>query len=447
MNWPLPLTPIEELLFVDDRPANPCCCFLRADFSGCFERATLEGAIHATLRQHPLLSARVARRGRRLVWVPVEDQKPVIEWMSKPTGDGLPRATRIDLSEEVGIRFQVLMDDAASALILQFHHAVCDGAGIFRILHDLLIEYATAHGQPRGKVTMSSLDPGLLARRGKFGLTIARRLAMAPRQIMNLWEARRLVGRIPAPLLPHPPAPHHQSVPSEYPAAISARLTSAETAALRPTARKNGMTVNDLILTDTFLACHEWRQLHTDQRSGQWLRIAVPVNLRTAQDRHLPAANIVSMVFLDRCGADFDDPSTLRRGLHHEMNHHKQRQMGFTFSLATALGRRLPGGLKKHLWANKCLTSSVLTNLGTVFLRSPLRDSSGRLVAGGVTLESLDTLPPLRPHMAAGFAVGIYAGQMWITLHFDPRPLTQSQARDLMGIFLRRIRSSIDSLR
>ncbi len=445
MNWPLPLTATEELLLVDDRPAYPCCCFVRAEFSGCFDRSTLEAAIRAALRQHPLLTALVARRGRQWVWVPVDNPQPVIEWMAKPPGDALPPAQRIDLAAEIGIRFQVLLGGAASTLILQFHHATCDGIGIFQFLHDLLVAYAPTLGRSPNAAEVTTPALKSLPRRRTFELTMAERLRMLPLQIMNLWEARQFVRRLPATLIPYQAQPHDSPVPGSYPAAISARLTSEETAALRRTAKQLGVTMNDLLLRDTFLACDEWRKSRGSHRSGDCLRMAVPINLRKAHDHLRSAANVVSILVLDRGDTDFDEPSRFLSGIHEEMDRGKRRQMGFTLPLGTALGRHLPGGLRKHLWAKKCLTSTFLSNLGVMFEHSPLRGRSGLLVAGDMTLEMLELLPPLRPYIAAGFAVGTYAQQLWIALHYDPRASTQAQAQDLMAIFLRRVRSSIES--
>lgn len=432
---------------MDDRPAYPCCCFVRAEFSGCFDRAALEAAIRANLRQHPLLTARVARRGRRLTWVPVEDPQPAIEWRAGPVDDKFPPATRIDLTAETGIRFQVVFDGSACALFIQFHHAVCDGVGIFQFLHELLIEYATAVGSPVDQQPVRDFDRWHRVRREMCGFPIAKRLAMAPRQLLNLWVAQEFLRRLPSALLPYRTEPHDSPAPDGYPAAIRARLTPEETAGLQRAARKLAVTLNDLLLRDTFLACHEWRNLQGSHRAGEWLRLAVPMNLRGADDQVLPASNVVSMVFLDRCDLNFNDPDALLAGVRHEMNRNKRRQMNLMLSLAVALGRRLPGGLKKHMWANKCLASSVLSNLGKMFENSSLKNATNRLVAGGATLESVEMLPPIRPHMPAGFMVGTYADRLWITLHFDPRPLKKTQAQDLMAIFLRHIRSSIDSPR
>ena len=202
------------------------------------------------------------------------------------------------------------------------------------------------------------------------------------------------------------------------------------------------VTVNDLLLRDLFLAHHEWRKLQDIHRSNDWLRLAVPINLRAPGNHHFPASNILSMVFLDRSDLNFDDPRALLHGVSHEMKRHKQRHMGQMLPLALALGRRLPGGLKKHIWANKCLVSSVLSNLGKLFENSPLRGTGGRLVAGNITLQSAEMLPPIRPYMQAAFAAGAYAGRLWVTLHFDSRAMSRIQAHELMSAFHRRILSS-----
>ena len=430
---------------MDDRPAYPCCCFVRAEFSGCFDRSPLEAAIRAALRQHPLLTALVARRGRQWVWVPVDHPQPVIEWMAKPPGEVLPPAQRIDLTAEIGIRFQVLLGGAASTLILQFHHATCDGIGIFQFLHDLLVAYAPSVGRSPNAAEVTTPALKSLARRRTFELTMAERLRMLPLQIMNLWRARQFLHRLPTALIPYPAQPHDSPAYGSYPATLSARLTAEETAALRRMAKQLGVTMNDLLLRDTFLACDEWRKSRGSHRSGDCLRMAVPINLRKAHDRPGSAANVVSILMLDRGDADFEEPSRFLSGIHAEMDRAKRRQMGFTFPLATELCRHLPGGLRKHLWAKKCLTSTFLSNLGVMYEHSPLKDRSGLLVAGDMTLEMLELLPPLRPYISAGFAAGTYAQRLWIALHYDPRASTQAQAQALMAIFLRRVQSSSES--
>ena len=52
-------------------------------------------------------------------------------------------------------------------------------------------------------------------------------------------------------------------------------------------------------------------------------------------------------------------------------------------------------------------------------------------------------MAPVRPYSCVTIAVALYARKLGITLHYDPRPLTEEQATDLLEIYVRRIQASI----
>lgn len=445
MKWPLPLTPIEELFFVDDRPDYPCCGFLRADFSGVFDQNKLESAIQKILPRHPLLTARVEDRDSRFVWVPGETPQPVIEWKLGSADEGYPASSHLDLRVESGVRFQVGCTGSTCTLFLQVHHAVCDGVGSFQFLHELLVEYAAASGTDFGTHPVLNYERWQQVRREMAGLPLVRQLLRDPRRLKSLWKAPWLLLRVPSALTPSLGGQECPHAVEGFPTTVRMRLSAEETAGLRKAARKLGVALNDLLVRDGFMACHEWRKAHDFACDEGWLRMAVPVNLRKAGEPLLPVSNRVSMVFLDRCDLNFSNPDALLASVHHELNRTQRGQMSHLLPLALALGRSLPGGLRKHLWAKKCLISSVCSNLGILFRRTPLTDPSGRLVAGEVRLDAVEVLPPIRPSMTVAFAVGTYAGRLWATLHYDPRPITPAQAQDLAETFHRRLLSSISS--
>jgi hypothetical protein len=203
------------------------------------------------------------------------------------------------------------------------------------------------------------------------------------------------------------------------------------------------VTPNDLLARDLFLALAEWRSRQNVRDNGQWLRMMVPMNLRTADDRLLPAADVVSSVFLDRRGPDFVDADQLLRGIHEEMDLIKRMELGLTFVFSLAVYRRLFGSLRKKVQADKCSVSCVFSNLGTPFAHTPLPQDERRIVAGNVTLVDADFVAPIHPYSCVTFAIGLYAHQQTITLHYDPRPLSEEQATDLLETYLRRIQTSI----
>jgi hypothetical protein len=440
MSVSFPLTTLEELLFWEDRPAYPWSCFVRAHLSGRIDRPAFESAATEALKRHPLLSATVERRGRgHLRWVVADEPRSVIRWESGPVGGPFPHATRLDLFREIGIRFHVVVDGDLCDVVIQFHHACCDGSGILAFIHDMLIAYAVARGEASDQVQLPPLDPHGLATRGRFGLTLGKFLRMLPRQMVGLAGARQFLMRSPAPIIPHRADANDGPLPAAYPAVLSHVLDAEDTRRLRTAAMQRGIRLNDLLARDLFLALGEWRSRQGIAADGQWLRMMVPMNLRTAGDLLLPALNRSSSVFLDRRAADLADADRLAQSIHDEMDLIKRYQLGFTFVFSTQICNLLPGALKKQVRANRHTVSCIFSNLGKLFLRSPLPWQAGRIVAGNMTLDSFEVVAPVRPCGCVTFVTSIYADQLTITLHYDPRPLTREQAADILNGFVRRL--------
>jgi len=435
---------MEEFLYWEDRPAYPWSCFIRLRFSGCLDRTAFETAVKATLARHPMLTAMLHTVGRgRLQWSVVENPVPIIVWEALPVGGPLPPATHLDLRREIGIRFHVRTEATASDLTIQFHHACCDGAGIFLFMKELLVAYAVAFGAVPSRTRLTPLDPARLAGRGRFGLTVGKLLRMVPKQAVGLLGARQFLMRKPVPVIPHQPCADDSPLPTNYPATLNRLLDLDTTAGVRKASVRYGVTPNDLLTRDLFLALAEWRSHQNIADDGQWLRMMIPMNLRTTADRLLPAANLVSSVFLDRRGQDFVDADRLLRSIHEEMDLIKRLELGFTFIFSTALCRRFFGGLKKQVRADKCTVSCIFTNLGTPFAHVPLPRHERCIVAGNVTLVDVNIVAPVRPYSCVTVAVVLYAHRLSITLHYDPRPLSQEQAADLLDTFVLRIHASI----
>ena len=66
-------------------------------------------------------------------------------------------------------------------------------------------------------------------------------------------------------------------------------------------------------------------------------------------------------------------------------------------------------------------------------------------MVGDAVLQSMEALAPLRPLTCAAIAVVVYAGEFHITLHYDSRVLTMTDARELLDDFMGRVRQSADA--
>jgi hypothetical protein len=162
------------------------------------------------------------------------------------------------------------------------------------------------------------------------------------------------------------------------------------------------------------------------------------MNLRVPEDRLLPAANVVSSVFLDRKGEDCADPQQLLISIHDELELIRRNQLGLTFHFSLALCRLLPGGIRKTARAQQCPVSCVFTNVGKAMMRSPLPKSAsaGRLIVGDAILESFQGLIPIRPHSCLTFGTHQYARSLVLDVHYDSDALSSTQAQRLLDLFL-----------
>lgn len=441
MLLPLPLVPFESFMLADDRPAYPMNCFARIRFRGRLDRTALESAMAIAVSRHPLLAAVVRRSGSQDFWV-AADQPPAVQWRNTPLVESLPPLAPLDVRVEPGLRVVSCEDGGNTDLIIQVHHACCDGVGVLRFAEDLFLSCALASAGV-WKSVLPTLCPERLLDRGKFDQTTDRLLKMMSRQEVGVLGASQFRKRTCEPLVPHQARPDDSSPPADYPASLTRRLDRAESTRLVMAARRLGVTVNDFLVRDCFLTLKRWRK-HTGNQSG-WVRVAVPVNLRTRADRRLPAANMASVVFLDRLARHMDDSERLLDSVHQEMTLIKQKQLGAILVLTLENSRSMPGGLQEFVRPDHCTATAFLTNLGAVLDRYPVPQKEGRFVVGDAVLQSMEALAPLRPLTCAAIAAVAYAGEFHITLHYDSRVLTVTDARELIEDFTGRVRQSADA--
>lgn len=439
--FPLPLAPFEEYMLVDDRPTHPMQFFYRLRFSGHLDQTKLTAAFETSLARHPFLRAIVRAKGRHWEWVDAPDCSPQLTWFEQEPTDRLPGATFLDLRTQAGLCATVVQGKETGDIVCHFHHSCCDGAGAGQFARDLLVAYANSQSRPEDRIRLEPLDDRLLDRRATFGLTGGDLLKMARKQAVGLAGVRQFFMRSPRPILPHRPSLDDVSLPADYPSHRVHRFDVGDTESIRTTAMRLRVAMNDLLLGRLFLALGDWRQRHDFGSKRDWLRLSVPMSMRQPSDSKMPAANVVSMVFLDRRPEDCDKPTALLESIHDEMNLIKRNQLGLTFILSLRLLRRIPGGLGSATSARKCSASALVTNLGEVLADSPLPRREGRIVAGDVVLESVEVGAPNRPYQCAAFLFWTYAGRLAVCLQYDSRVLDAGLAEDLLDTYVDCVRS------
>ena len=264
MLFPLRLTPFEEYMLMDDLPAYPMAGFLRLRFSGRFDRTALECAQREAFRRHPLLLA-TAHRGwlGRWYWRADHEGPEPIGWLGRPGDDTYPLVPdRIDLMAQPGVRLLVAEDEQSSDLIMHLHHAACDGLGGMQFFEDLLVAYAQKLGVAPPRPVTPPIDPRRLRQCARFGLTRSQLLRLMPKQIVGLLGVRQFLQRSALPLAPGGARPADGPMSQGFPASVVRQLDEGQVARLRAAAAGLGVTSNDVLVRDLFLALEQWRGDH-----------------------------------------------------------------------------------------------------------------------------------------------------------------------------------------
>ena len=448
----LPLTTFEQYLLHDDRRAYPCWMLGRLRWRGTFQHEPMERVWAETAQRHPLLASVVRKGfGGKLFWEPAPGGPAPIEWRSGPPAtDTANRANwpveewaPIDLTKEPGLRWIFVEDGATTDLIIQTHHAVLDGGAIFAVIHELMLHYTRELGQA---VELPELRPEMLRTRGRFGDSLWERLKLLPVHLAGLALAWPILRREVAPFVPHRAAADRDAPPPGLPAIVGRRFSPDDFKHIRAAAKRLGAGVNDLLTRDLFAAVGAWRAAQGVGTPLDWIRLGVPVSLRTHADRHLPAANVFSLVGLDRRAKSLANRDRLLRRAREDMELVKKHRLGHTFLLLLGLHRLRPGGIFRYTRRPACRATLVLTNMGQFFSpRSPLLDVAQRLAVPGAVLEDIQIGGLFRPATCATVAVGIYAGQLHADLHYDARFLTAAQAEIFMQTFEQQVRLSMET--
>ncbi len=442
MTMILPLTPFEEYLVHEDRPAFPCWNVGKFVLEGRLDPAVLERAWQETAAQHPLLRAAL-RRGLLggLSWrIDEAASVPAIEVVEQLGPHGWPCWLPLDLGAGRGAYLYLAQSGERAALFAQFHHALVDGLGVVSVIEELLFRYAAALGVA---VKLPTRVPALLRDRGNLGLGWLERLAGLPMQLVGLaGAAQLLLFRAAAPLVPHTPPEAKGSRVENYPAVESRDLSAEEFRELREAAKAAKVSVNEMIMRDLQAAIGAWRREQVPNAPLDWMRLGVPVLQRATLDRRMPACNLVSMVIIDRTVKSCGKRERLLRRAHEDMELIRRHRLGGVFWRILRLCRWMPGGIRGYTRREKVRATMVLTNFGRAFHHGPVPEAHRRFAVPGAVLTEVITAPVMRAGTVACLGVGVLAGRLHADLHYDPRVLAKEQAAALADEFVRQMELS-----
>ena len=449
--FPLHLSPIEIYMLADDHPGHPMSFVVQVQLSGQIEREAFESVLDEALDRHPLLRAHIASgKGDAPCWKLASESRRDVDWGSDEEPMTCPDGESIELTKETGLRVWVRQGVNDARVLLQFHHACCDGTGAYRFLGDLLAAYGIRTTTTGKAPSLGVVDASQLRTRKHRGLGMAAQGVPGMRR-RAFKELGKLFWKLPAPISPSTQATGNGERAEDFPGFLCRSFDRVEHQQLRDAAQRCNVTFNDLLLRDLFLTLESWNRQYGSKRrwpwswfKRRWLRILMPTDLRGGEDYEMPATNLSGCTFLTRSVQACASPEALLTGIRDETAQIKQKRSGAAFMDMVYVASKVRWVLPFALSRNVCLSTAVLSNPADPSRRftAQLPRQSGKIVCGNLVLEEITGVPPLRPKMRAAFSVSQYDRRLTISLRCDPHTFRLKDTAALLDQYMEQLRKS-----
>jgi NRPS condensation-like uncharacterized protein len=458
--FPLRLSDFEYYMLTDDRPSHPMVFVMVVHVSGTISEAPLRASLRELIASHPLHGCRIQQLpGKGWCWVPVrlseERVSKILHWetVAEVTArEFVPPVVSIDIRNEPGIRVDVFAADHWAQVVVYLHHACCDGIGALQLIGELFARYGQKTAPPEAKRPDFELpNPALLLERENYttGDSSTQRQKKSLTTIIG--KISRLLFRAPvilassAELSSGDPArkvhANRSLNPFDQSAIRSHLLPKSLHRTLRAVANHLQVSLNDLLVREMTLHIRDWNRRAGLSFGRRWIRLAIPLSMRTSRHDNMSAANVVSYALVTRREADCEDPDELLKSIHQQTSNVLFNREGIVCLKLFRLLRKIPGAMKLFLNYKTVLSTAVMANVGDVRRRFrgrfPLQ--KGRWIAGNVVVEQIHGVAPVRPNTLAAMSIGDYAGELSISLRTDGVMLNAEDSHQFLTEFLQRL--------
>jgi hypothetical protein len=97
--------------------------------------------------------------------------------------------------------------------------------------------------------------------------------------------------------------------------------------------------------------------------------------------------------------------------------------------------RKLPFMLRR----DRCIATTIASNIGPLFQDCSLRNINGELAAGDLTLKSIGIFPPVRPFTWIAFLITTYGNEMQINTTYCGKALSEKD----VAFVLQRVKNQL----
>ncbi|WP_437185187.1 hypothetical protein SH668x_002284 [Planctomicrobium sp. SH668] len=318
-----------------DDAAHPPVFRVLMRFQGQPDRENLTQAFNRAIVRQPLLTSIVAEDSLGLFWKRA-DSIPEIQWhvggLSDAQVSELPIAA-INIREEAGVRCQVWQVDGGITILIDVHHACCDGQGARQLLGEWFGTYQQLIGLIPGELKQTTL---------RFDALSQRHVYRKPSPPIGFWEGLRnlylTVRGKTITLNPRFPAVQPSEIQFER------CFSEEETAQIRGQLKKNNVTINDVGLAAAFTV---FAESYPELMHRGRVMILHPIDLRWPSDLRTPACNRVGIAYLRRKVSEIKNEPALLAGIRDEMKYIKNRYVGAEFLRGLAKADGVKSGAQR----------------------------------------------------------------------------------------------------
>lgn len=423
----LPLTPIERFLLRNDSVAHPMVFRVLLQFDGPVRNDFLQTAFDLSVARQPMLTSMIRGDELDAVWT-FADRLPELEW--QPEGLAAEEIPHVqvdycDLRTRPGLRCRVWPIPDGIVILIDIHHACCDGQGARQLIAEWFgIYQQLINGEsPR----LPTLAYEKLKTRADY------RIVNPPigtfEGLRNLYlTVRGRTTRLP------------ETNPNSNQADFLCEQTfnADETAALRGNLKSAGFTINDAGLAASFSTLIEC--CPTQTRKGH-ITLMHPVDLRWPSDLRTPACNLVGASFLRRKQKECRNPQRLIETLRDQMQYVKKRYVGAEFLRGLAAADGLPGGPQRIQSWGWFVPTMQFTCLGdtTRALHYRFNQVDGVINFGGMKLDRISGFMQLGGYLPVSLAACETNQKLSLTARISSKHFDESSANHFLKVFVQKM--------
>ena len=336
-------------------------------------------------------------------------------------------------------------------LMVSGDHAFADGTGALTTVRDWMTTYHNLiHDQPinRGLV---KLDWERWKKRSELGLFKWSFLKFLPCQAIGLFGATKFVLRRFSTI----DAQNESRQTYRSPGIIGQSVDPEMVAELNDRAERLSVSTNSLLMTILFRTMNRIGNIVDDDNSPnskwsdrKWIRLVLPISIRSISDRKLPCANRASLVQVERTAEQVADADAAAQSIDREVRIIMGFKLDYVFLIAIRMLSIVPALLKWVSRNQKSRGTVVFTNLGDPFRKT--RTCNFRDV-GNLKLVDYDFCGPIRHGTPINFAWSTSRPTInsesethaRVTLHFDRKVVSHVAAHSILQTFMKELQDVV----